>query len=354
MHATLLVTAKIISSLWQLSLGVALHAYSWYMAHSEHDLAWLREVERRVAAGMSRDSRDILVALRDILPAGFVPSHLDHRLLNGSWPSVRGLLAIGDSAKLVPDVERTMEWIRERLIEYPQLAQVEATGVSDALGFPIERAKVVLRLLTTVGPFVAGASGSDDGYDTITLGREEILAEYLAFDSIDAELAKHSPAAVSRETAPRRLAQERQTIEGAVVRNSVFILMSMDPADASLSDVRDAICETCANFALEACRIDDIEHQDRITDRILENIASAEFIVADLTGERPNVYYEIGYAHAIGKRPILFRKSGTRLHFDLSVHNVPEYRNIGDLRKRLRSRFEAMLGRLGSATEQPG
>jgi nucleoside 2-deoxyribosyltransferase len=87
---------------------------------------------------------------------------------------------------------------------------------------------------------------------------------------------------------------------------------------------------------------DEFQHQDSITGLVLEQIARSDFLFADLSGERPNVCYEVGYAHALGKQLILYRRSGVPLHSDLSVHNVPEYANVTELRRMLRDRLAAI------------
>jgi nucleoside 2-deoxyribosyltransferase len=125
----------------------------------------------------------------------------------------------------------------------------------------------------------------------------------------------------------------------------------MDKSQLELTDVVDTVKQVFEQFEIEAVRADDIEHEGMITTRILGEIETAEFLLADLTGERPNVYYEVGYAHALKRRVILFRKTGTGLHFDLAGYNCPEYENLRDFREMLTRRLEHATNRRPKTTD---
>jgi hypothetical protein len=72
-------------------------------------------------------------------------------------------------------------------------------------------------------------------------------------------------------------------------------------------------------------RADDIRSQNNILGDIVEGIVSCDFIVADLTGANPNVYYELGIAHALNKKVILLTQEIDELPFDLRSYRVVSY-----------------------------
>jgi nucleoside 2-deoxyribosyltransferase len=129
------------------------------------------------------------------------------------------------------------------------------------------------------------------------------------------------------------------------IPDTAFIMMQIDKDKPQLNDVLDTVEQVFKRFGIKARRADEIEHDDIITNRILDEISSCEFLFADLSGERPSVYYEVGYGHALKKRVILYREKGTHIHFDLAHRNCPEYESLRELRQLLTKRLTAMTGK---------
>lgn len=122
-------------------------------------------------------------------------------------------------------------------------------------------------------------------------------------------------------------------IGGGGRRGHVFIAMSY--ADDLRSVFDEGLAAAVRDCGMIPVLQADDRHTGNIIQRMLGQIRSCELVVADLTGERPNVYYETGFAQGIA-RPVIFTcKKGERVHFDTAQFPRIEWETMGQLRREL-------------------
>lgn len=94
-----------------------------------------------------------------------------------------------------------------------------------------------------------------------------------------------------------------------------FVIM---PFDKEFDDAyKLGIKAAAKNASVKAERLDEQMYGEGMMDRIYRQIDTADIIVADLSKRNPNVFYELGYAHAKDKLCILLTKDVNDIPFDL-------------------------------------
>lgn len=125
--------------------------------------------------------------------------------------------------------------------------------------------------------------------------------------------------------------------------DTIFIIMPISDADPDIEDCLSTIKRAASAAGVNAIRVDELEHSGEITDVILEKIVNSELIICDISINRSNVYYELGYAHALKKPVIISAKKDTIIPFDIKDFNIIIYKSYTDLEKRLIKRIESYL-----------
>jgi len=80
-----------------------------------------------------------------------------------------------------------------------------------------------------------------------------------------------------------------------------------------------------AETRFDVVRIDEKVGPGVIFQDMQREIAQADVLIAEITPANPNVFYELGYAHALGKPTILLAQRGGNLPFDISSFRVVFY-----------------------------
>jgi nucleoside 2-deoxyribosyltransferase len=128
--------------------------------------------------------------------------------------------------------------------------------------------------------------------------------------------------------------------------NQGFIAMAFKPETAEIGEAfRDAIAE-CGYIPR---RIDQKEHNNQIVPEIFYEIKRSKFLVVDVTIPNYGAYYEAGYGEALNKQVIVCCKqnvfnNGEKPHFDIAQKSTVVWKDIEDLKQKLKIRIEATVG----------
>jgi hypothetical protein len=138
----------------------------------------------------------------------------------------------------------------------------------------------------------------------------------------------------------------RSLIQRALLTPKKQIFVNMKYGDAALDSAYEGVMKPVGSeFGYDVFRISEVQDSGVIGLQILESISESEIILCELTGERPNCYFETGFAYALGKECIFSAKRGERVHFDLSGNRFLQWDTEAEFRTELRARLQAISDR---------
>jgi hypothetical protein len=148
-----------------------------------------------------------------------------------------------------------------------------------------------------------------------------------------AELAETLPEIEARPTI-FRIPETRQEAD---------LVSVMMPFRTELAEVFQAISRACSDAGLRCRRADDIWEEDEVIQEIFSLIYHSTIVVCDFTGQNPNVFYEAGIAHTLGRPVVPITQNAQDIPFDIQHRRFLTYSNNADGHADLRNRLAARL-----------
>lgn len=207
----------------------------------------------------------------------------------------------------------------------------------------------------------------------VTLGHTEVLIQYAVDNSIqpisNAELEGHSVELqlgrfglshtcwtvcdvdlyklLLRNQQKRSVNPRVFSLEAAYSQDENLVSIMM-PFGAEFNSVYSALQQSITSIGMSHVRADDIWEHHAIIQDIVNIIARAKVVICDCSGKNPNVFYEAGIAHAIGKEVILITQSEHDVPFDLRhiryIRYLPNREGLGELSVALQTKLRSIRG----------
>jgi hypothetical protein len=137
-----------------------------------------------------------------------------------------------------------------------------------------------------------------------------------------------------------------QITEHEVINQQLVSVMM--PFDAGFDNVYTAIQAAAVNSGLLSRRADEIWEAPGIIQDVVNLIDRARIVVCDCTHRNPNVFYEAGIAHTLGREVIIITQSEHDIPFDLRhlryIRYLNNHEGLHDLTQALQGRIPTILG----------
>lgn len=103
------------------------------------------------------------------------------------------------------------------------------------------------------------------------------------------------------------------------------VLSVMMPFEGRFNGTYQAIRHVCARLNIICRRADDIWDNSILIQDVFDLIFTSRVVITDFTDRNPNVFYETGVAHTLGKLVIPITQSVADIPFDLRHHRALTY-----------------------------
>ncbi len=124
------------------------------------------------------------------------------------------------------------------------------------------------------------------------------------------------------------------------------------PFETSQAPVLEAIQSAARANNMTCKRGDDIWNNSVVVQDIFDLIYESYIVVCDFTGRNPNVFYEAGIAHTLGKHVVPITQSAGDVPFNLRHHRFISYLNNKEGRCGLTAKLEERIGGLMEARKK--
>jgi hypothetical protein len=128
------------------------------------------------------------------------------------------------------------------------------------------------------------------------------------------------------------------------------LMSAMMPFDMKFDKVYEVLKRAGETVGFRCRRADDIWENASIIQDVVALIDRSKVVICDCSGRNPNVFYEIGIAHTLGRDVILITQSESDIPFDLRHLRYVKYLNNSEGLSRLSAQLQAKLADIAGST----